>query len=64
MKADEWLDDMADDLRRAPRRGANCDKPEGMRSVQLSETLVGEMARNMQRIANALRGANIQIELD
>jgi hypothetical protein len=63
MKADKWLEEMAKGFRDADRLGADVDTPEGSRTVVVSDTLADKLAVNLERIANALRGQGIEIEL-
>jgi hypothetical protein len=63
MKADDYLHELCYTLADAPRTGADKDEPEGMRRVTFSDTFVGQMAHNLERIGLALRGMGIEIEL-
>ena len=54
--AHDWLDRAADALDQAERQGDESDSPEGSRRITMSDTLAQDIATNMRRIANALRG--------
>ena len=46
-----YLYQIADDLDRAGRLGNDKDKPEGTRYIQISDTLAGEIAERLRKIA-------------
>ena len=46
------LQEYARIFREAPRQGANRDKPEGSRTIELSETLALQIAKDLESIAD------------
>lgn len=54
LEGDAYLRKLAAELRSWPRRGAERDEPQGARFVQVSDTLLKEMADGIERAVRLL----------